>query len=146
MLGDHEEWGKGVPLQPSIGVPLLISGPGVQQGAVVKEPTTILDLTATFLEAAELEIPRDMDSRSLLPRLTGDVETHREVAFTGLRDWRVALGERYKLVHRQQDSPLLYDLEEDPHETEDVSAERPDEVRRLSQQLRAHLKGDESVR
>ena len=44
MLGDRGCWGKTVPCQGSLAVPLAISGPGVSQAAVVRSPTTILDL------------------------------------------------------------------------------------------------------
>jgi len=34
MLGDHDRWGKGVWHQPSVGVPLVMAGPGISQGIV----------------------------------------------------------------------------------------------------------------
>ena len=52
MLGDHERWGKSVPFHPSLSVPLLVSGPGIQRGVTLNGPTTTLDLTATFLDFA----------------------------------------------------------------------------------------------
>ena len=50
MLGDRGIWGKSVPFQPSVEVPLVIAGPGVSAGTVISTPTTILDLAATFAD------------------------------------------------------------------------------------------------
>ena len=90
MLGDHNSWGKGKPLHPSASVPLVISGPGVQQGITHDLPTTNLDLTATFLDYAGLDIPDDMDSRSFRNLLEGTYQHasgHRPI-----RPWQLAHG------------------------------------------------------
>ncbi|NQT52421.1 sulfatase-like hydrolase/transferase, partial [bacterium] len=98
MLGDHGRWGKCMPHQPSVGVPLVVAGPGVRKGHVCHEPTTTLDLTATFLQAAGLEVPKDMDSRSLLPLLRDDTDKHRDHVLSGLQGWRLVFDGRHKLI------------------------------------------------
>ena len=136
MLGDHNRWGKGGPYQPSVGVPLILRGPDLLPGKVCKLPTTILDLTATFLERAGLTVPADMDSRSLWPLLTGGSSEHRDQVSSGLRTWRLAFDGRYKLIRGWEDAgDLLFDLETDPLETANLAAERPAEVRRLEASL-----------
>ena len=40
MLGDHDLWGKWLPYQPSVGVPLVIAGPGVRKGFVSGAPAS----------------------------------------------------------------------------------------------------------
>lgn len=120
MLGDHGRWGKSQPQQPSIGVPLVVAGPGVRSGAVVEAPTTILDLVATFLETAEARELPAMDSRSLWPVLAGQVAATRDVVFSALGDWRLVFDGRYKLVE-SGDGQRLFDLQQDPTEQVDLS-------------------------
>jgi arylsulfatase A-like enzyme len=143
MLGDHNRWGKSVPYQPSVGVPLVLAGPQVQEGRVSEALVSHMDLAATFLDLAGVPVPRDMDSRSLRPLLRGDARTHREVVRSGLGTWRMASDGRYKLIRGfdpaaqrgvpQAGSPeyLLYDLEHDPNEAVNVAEKLPEQVERL---------------
>ena len=149
MLGDHEHWGKGVPYHASVGVPLVIAGPGVRGGHVVDAPTTTLDLTATFLELAGLNVPDGMDSRSLAPLLAGECAVTRNVVRSGLHRWRLAYDGRYKLIRGfgprrggqqtpDQDAPpplLLFDRHEDPFENRDLAGQLPEVVARLGEHL-----------
>jgi arylsulfatase len=135
MLGDHNRWGKSVPFQPSIGVPMAIAGPGVRHG-VSHALASIVDLTATFLESAGLRVPKEMDSRTLGPLLAGRTKSHRECVLSGLNDWRMVWDGRYKLVTGfAEDGPLLYDLERDPLENENLAASEPGQVKRLRAML-----------
>ena len=120
MLGDHNAWGKGKPLHPSASVPLVISGPGVQQGITLDLPTTNLDLTATFLDYAGTDTPEDMDSRSLRNLLEGTTSTHRDIVLSGLGNWRMAYDGRYKYVEGFGDTPLLFNLDTDPLENNNI--------------------------
>ncbi len=150
MLGDHNRWNKGVPYQQSVGVPLLIAGPGVRTGFQFDEPSTTLDLTATFLDYADLAIPSNMDSRSLKPILRGKANKHREFVRSGLGSWRMVFDGRFKLVRgfdpakkkiRSKDPELtepvlLFDLKTDPLENVDIAAKLPGVVKRLSKVLK----------
>ena len=55
MLGDHGRWGKSLPHQPSIGVPLLVAGPGARDGALIHAPVTIMDLARSEEHTSELQ-------------------------------------------------------------------------------------------
>ena len=120
MLGDRDEWGKGKPWHPSVGVPLIVAGPGVQQNVACDLPTTILDFAATFLDFAGLDTPADMDSRSLKAILEGRSDRHRDIVISGLNDWRLAYDGRYKLIHSKTLGILFFDLERDPQETSNL--------------------------
>ena len=136
MLGDHDRWGKSTYFQPAVGVPLVVAGPGVRPGVMSDALVSMHDLTATFLDYANLPALPGMDSRSLVPVLTGASETHRPYVRSGLDSWRLVFDGRQKLV---QDAPssgesrtLLFDLIEDPSETRDLAGERPGEIARLA--------------
>lgn len=143
MLGDHNRWTKSVPYQPSIGVPMVIAGPGVKadlSSALVSH----IDLAATFLDYARIPIPGDMDARSLRRLLEGRATAHRDTVNSGLGPWRMAWDGRYKLIRdfRVAESEvddadpttklLLFDLADDPEETRNLAQKRPGDVERLS--------------
>jgi arylsulfatase A-like enzyme len=150
MLGDHNRWGKTVPYQPSIGVPLIVAGPGVKRGLVNQGPASIVDLTATFLDYAGLPASPAMDSRSLRSVLQGKTRLNRGVVLSGLGAWRLAFDGRFKLVRgfdpagaQGRVSPetaarsplLLFDLAKDPRENRNIASEAPEVVTRLSQHV-----------
>lgn len=142
MLGDHGRWGKDVPYQPSVGVPLIVAGPGVQQNIVSHAQLTTMDLAATFLDFGGAERPADMDSRSLRPLLEGKTNHHRDWAQSGLGRWRLAYNGRYKFIdgfgsfsghHHGMPydpaadnlPPLLFDLQKDPGENHPLVGQPP---------------------
>ncbi len=122
MLGDLGLWGKSRWYHPSIAVPMILAGPGVRAGAVHRGPATTLDLAATFLEAAGVAAPADMDSRSLWPLLRGQ-SPGRPHVYCGLGDWRMVYDGRHKLVVHGDGRRVLYDRLHDPCERTDLSAQ-----------------------
>lgn len=135
MLGDHGRWGKSTWREAAVRVPLLVSGPGCAQGAATDALVSLHDLAATFLDYAAAAPPPAMDAVSLRPLLEGRRRRHRPVAVAGLEGWRMATGERYKLVLDTDRRPLLFDRRADPWEEHDLAAARPEVV----DHLRMHL-------
>ena len=149
MLGDHTMWGKSKPHHPSVGVPLVVAGPMVKGGRVVDGPAATLDLAATFLDWACVSVPSDMESRSLRPVL-GGTGAGRGHVLSGLGPWRIVFDGRFKLVTgwgggrkrgkkagpAAETQPILWDLKNDPLETENVAGKFPEDVKRLQTILR----------
>ena len=160
MLGDHGQWEKRSPRQPSVGVPLVMAGPGVEERDAVDCPATILDLHATFLDVAGVDPGDDVDSTSLAPFLAGEGEYPRDVVYSGLGPWRMVFDGRFKLVRgydpdqargdsrepmhvarsvaarRQRErDPILYDVTEG--ERTDLATDRPGRVQALTDRLTA---------
>jgi arylsulfatase A-like enzyme len=146
-------WGKTQPYQPSVGVPLIVAGPGVKPRAPTDVLVTTLDFTATFLDYAGVSRPDDMDSRSLRPFLEDRTQTHREFVCSALGQWRMAFDGRYKLitgfargrVWPNKESPtfvdplptplMVFDLENDPTEQVNLAAKVGSEVRKLTEMI-----------
>lgn len=135
MLGDHDLWGKWVPYQPSVSVPLIMAGPGVKNYGPCDALVSTMDLAATFLDYGGVERPADMDSRSFRPLLEGQTNHHRDWLLSGLDLWRLSYNGRYKFIDRfdptfpgrgkqvkrysaavRHQPPLLFDELKDPEE------------------------------
>ena len=126
-LGEHGWYDKRFMYEPSLRMPLLVRWPGVtrpgsRDGHLVQN----LDLAPTFLEAAGVPIPDEMQGHSMAPLLAGETpDDWREVAYyeyfeRGIHNVAVHRGvrtERHKLIHfHELDQWELFDLETDPEE------------------------------
>ena len=131
MLGEQGLWDKGQPHDGSVRVPLAVSGPGVDPGRWSDAPVEVIDLAATFVEAAGAEPPSGWDSRSLWPLLSGSARRTRPVAESAFGEWRLRTDGRWKLIERAAAAPELYDLWNDPAERHDVAHRHPRIVDRL---------------
>src|SRR5256885_4693271 len=72
MLGDHYLFRKTVPYQPSVRIPLLVSGLagfGIEAGTVLNEPVSLEDIMPTILDLTHVPMPKTVEGRSLLPLL-----------------------------------------------------------------------------
>lgn len=127
LLGNHGMWGKMCFFEESVGVPLIVSGAGVDKGRVEDSPVTLLDMYPTFLEALGVT-PDDQEvhlsGRSLFETLRQPQperlilsEYHAAGAATG--GFMVRKG-RWKYIHYVGMPPQLFDLWSDPHEAVDL--------------------------
>ncbi len=137
MLGDHNLMSKRQPYHGSVGVPMILSGPGISRGIICRAPSTTLDLTATFLDCAKIERPVRMESRSLLPFIAGRQPLARPYVLSGMDRWRLVIEERYKYVRGFGDQAMLFDLRDDPHESQNLASVKPEVAARMSKHLDA---------
>jgi arylsulfatase A-like enzyme len=117
----------------SIRVPTVFTGPGFRGGGEIQQLVSLIDLPPTLLDAAGIEVDKQMQGRSIMPLLRGQsdgsgdawpdevfvqiseaqtgraVRTHRwkyGVDAPGVKDaWSASFTEQY-----------LYDLQADPYE------------------------------
>ena len=128
-LGEHGWFDKRFMYEPSLRTPLVVRWPGVvRPGRVEERIASNVDFAQTFLEAAKVPAPDDMQGRSLLPLLRGESPADWRRAFyyhyyEGVeRDHKVCKHEgvttgRAKLIHFYPlDEWEMYDLEKDPDE------------------------------
>ena len=159
FLGEHGWFDKRWIFEESMRTPLLARWPAVaKKGAVNKDLTSTLDLAETFLDAAGLPVPADMQGRSLVPLLKGETPKDWRKSFYyeyyeyptphHVRPHYGVVTDRYKLVHFYKpdvDEWELFDREKDPHELRNVAAEASyaDTVKDLKKEvgrLRTELK------
>jgi arylsulfatase A-like enzyme len=122
-LGSHGLMGKQNLYGHSVGVPLIVAGPGIEPGQRSDALVYLHDLNPTLLELAGVK-PVGMDARSFAGVLAGTATRHRDELFfaygnvqRGITDGRFKLI-RYAHLNRTQ----LFDLAADPLEQRDLSA------------------------
>lgn len=126
-LGTRGMWGKSTMYEESAGIPMIMAGPDVPQGKVCDVPVTLADVYPTLIESAGAKRdPRDADlpGRSLVAIANGDQpqrtilsEYHAAGAMCGA--YMIRHG-KYKYIHYTGLPPMLFDLEADPHERDDL--------------------------
>lgn len=136
-------------------MPLVVRWPGVTKpGGVNEDLVQNLDFAETFLDMAGVEIPKDMQGRSLVPLLEGQTPADwREAIYYHYYEYPAAHAvqrhngvrtKTHKLIHFYNlDEWELYDLEKDPDELRNVAeesqyasvlAELKGELKRLQEQ------------
>jgi arylsulfatase A-like enzyme len=132
FLGEHGLFDKRWPYEESLRIPLIVRWaarirPGSQDSRLVQN----LDLAPTLLAAAGLKPPREMQGKSILPRLLGDpgaeapstiyFDYHDHAAYEAVPNYYGVRTDRYKLIYfYEQGKWELYDLSLDPHEMRNV--------------------------
>ena len=138
--GKTEMWEGGVR------VPAVASWPGhVEAGTTTSAVFMTMDIFATALEAAGINVPGEVDACSFLPVLFGKTNAAppRDIFFVRRENpGGVHYGARrgdYKLVQNTPDGPfMLYNLRVDLAETTDLSASEPDQLLQLTSALAQH--------
>jgi arylsulfatase A-like enzyme len=124
-LGQHGLMGKQSLYEHSIHVPLLMAGPGIPRGERRAAFAYLSDIYPTLCDLAGIRVPRSVEGQSLTPSLAGPNERMREHMLFAYRHlMRAVRDERYKLIEYVLNGARvtqLYDLQEDPWETVDLS-------------------------
>ncbi len=153
----HDVWEGGFK------VPFIARWPGkVAAGSTANQTVSVVDILATTAEIVGATLPAKEtgaeDSRSFLPVLLGsagakgreDMIVHSADGTFAVRKgrWKWIEGvpvdeiaEGARKSRKDQFRPQLYDLQADPAETKDVSAEHPEVVAELKDLLRRYRDG-----
>jgi arylsulfatase A-like enzyme len=132
-LGEHGWFDKRWMYEESYRTPLLIQWPAITSpGSVNNDMVSNIDLAETFLDMAGIEIPSDMQGRSMVPVLQGKTPAdwrkehyYHYYEYPGYHMVKRHYGistERYKLIHYYYDIDQweLFDLSADPMEMKNV--------------------------
>lgn len=125
-LGEHGWYDKRWMFEESFRMPFLIRWPGViQPGLRPTELIQNIDYAPTFLEAAQLEVPVEIQGRSLMPLLRDtDVEWRKSLYYAYYEVGEHAVPQHFGVrteTHKLIYFPIsqewnLFDLVNDPHE------------------------------
>jgi len=132
-LGEHGWFDKRFIYDESFKTPLMIKWPNViKPGTTSEEMVQNLDFAQTFLEAAMIKVPGDMQGESLIPLLKGDSEKwNRDAVYYHYYEYpSVHMAKRhYGIVNKEfklvrfyydVDEWELYDRLKDPYEMNNV--------------------------
>lgn len=147
-FGEHREFGHGIfCYQESLHVPLIMHSPSLLEARVIDAPVNLVDIMPTVLALMGWEAPSRMQGRNLLPLLRGrrpgspsplyfesffGKEENNWAPLTGLQQGRnkyIALPE-----------PELYDLENDPRESNNLFSTQPTLAREMDKKLEQIIK------
>ena len=132
-LGEHGWFDKRFVYDESFKTPLLVAWPGkIAPKSISTTMVQNLDYAQTFLEAAGISAPADMQGESLIPLLTGNSEEwtrdavyyhyYEYPAVHMVKRHYAVVTEQYKLVHYYYDTDEweLIDRVKDPQELRNV--------------------------
>jgi len=162
LTADHGEelfqhgyfYGHGASLYNNVlNVPLIIMFPGREhQGARVDSVARTIDIFPTLLDFSGIAIPPGVQGRSLLPVVRGEQEPPR-IAFS-IREpyddnyWNgngaAATAGGWKLMVFQKSDDMLFNLESDPLERENLIETYPEKAETLRKEMQKNLFGDKA--
>ncbi|MCM5661973.1 sulfatase family protein [Galbibacter mesophilus] len=150
-LGEHGWFDKRFIYEESFRTPLMVSWPAVIKGGTVNDDMVQnLDFAPTFLDAAGISIPSDMQGESMMPLFEGNnKDWDREAAYYHYYEYPSVhmvkrhygiVTKEYKLIHFYYDVDEweLYDRLKDPKEMNNVydDPEYADVVKKLTEDLK----------
>ncbi len=149
-LGEHGWFDKRFIYDESFKTPLLVRWPNViTPNTTNTQMVQNLDFAQTFLEAAGLKAPEDMQGESLVPLFKGETENFRDAAYYHYYEYPSVhmvkrhygiVTEEYKLIHFYYDVDEweLYDRKKDKNEMTNVYDDPAyaEIVKDLTQQLK----------
>lgn len=147
-LGEHQETGHGFFVyETTLKVPLVMRGPGLAAGATVTGPVRLVDVAPTVLALLGVAALPDTTGVDLAAHLAPGAPPITRMTYaeslTPLvqyqwSDLRVIRDGAWKYILAPR--PELYDLETDPGETRDLTADEPATAGRLRTALEALLR------
>lgn len=143
-LGEKGKWSKhGSLFNLGLRIPVIMAGPGIQEGATSERVVQSLDIFPTLAELCELKTPDGIEGRSLVPLLKSpSVEWNHPayaVTYRGGKLHRVVRDERflYAEFDNGREGAMLIDLKIDPRELVNLVAkeEHRDDLARMKKLL-----------
>ena len=139
-VGQHGLIGKQTLYDHSIRVPLMVVGPGVPKGQKLDQDVYLQDIMASSLEVAGIEKPSYVEFNSFMGLVKGKTEKGNYDAIYGAYvHWqRMIRKDGFKLlIFPEIDKVLLFDLENDPEEIDDLfgKPEYADKIKSLFKDL-----------
>ena len=147
FLGERQLAGKWLMYDRSIRVPLMIYDPRVKQHRDINDMALNIDVTATIVDLAGIEVPAGYHGKSLVPIVTGDTDTLSRDAVLIEHLWEFdhippsegVRTDEWKYLRYVSDPSIeeLYNLREDPQETNNLAGDPGHEE--MLAELRAKL-------
>ena len=131
-VGRHGLLGKQSLFDHSIRVPLMVTGPDIPEDSKVQADVYLQDIMATSLQLAGIEKPSQVFFNSFLDLVQGKQQkSHYPAIYGAYMDFqRMIRKDGYKLlVYPRVNKVLLFDMDNDPNEINDLSDDPEQAVR-----------------
>ena len=137
-MGSHGLLGKQNIYEQSMRCPLIISGKGIPGGRS-QAYSYIHDLYPTICEWAGLDKPQGVTSLNLNPLIKGKAVKVRDNLFLPFQNSQRAVSNgKWKLhIYPQINHSLLFDLENDPHEMNNLAGSNPEMLKEMIKLMEA---------
>jgi len=125
-LGEHGLWQKMSAFERSLRVPLVIAGPGVNEGGkTCSRPAELVDLFPTLADMCGVTPPANLSGVSFAPLLKDVTAKGRTAAFSMVRGGRSLRTERWRYTEWNdgKDGVELYDHQSDPTEMKNLATD-----------------------
>lgn len=134
---------KGSIQEGGIRVPLVMRWPAaitdssdLRSGTSLDRVVDVTDLLPTFCELAATEIPLGVDGVSIAPTLTGHGrQLHRDFIIHEAGNGQSIIRDDYKYVISRKGPDRLFNLQEDPAETDNIISKHPELAAELKELL-----------
>jgi len=162
MTGDHNLWRKSYAYESSARIPMLMRWPSrlcdAKRGQVSRRPVELRDVLPTFLDAAGAPGAETLDGKSLLTLARNGgaewrsyIDLEHDICYAPENHWNALADGTWKYIfHARDGEEQLFNLEQDPHELEDLAsnAQYVDTLRTWRGRMVEHLaeRGDEFVK
>ena len=123
-VGHHGLIGKQSMFDHSVRIPLMVVGPGIPKGKLLNQDVYLQDIMATTLELANIDKPDYVQFNSFMDIIEGEREqSHYDGVYGAYIDvQRMIRKDGFKLlVYPKIEKMLLFDMENDPNEMNDLS-------------------------
>ena len=85
-LGEHGHWQKQTLFEDGTRVPLIIAGPGIKNNKeIINNPVELVDLYPTIMDLVQMQTPKFVSGKSIVPLLENSANIVRESALTELQ-------------------------------------------------------------
>lgn len=143
--------GKGWLYEGGVREPLIIKAPNLPKGKVNSTKVISMDLFPTLLDLAglPLEPQHHVDGKSLVPVMQGKSEAHHDALYFYYphyhgSNWKpgasIVAGDWKLIQFYHWDEIHLYNLSQDPGESQNVAEAHPEKVEALKKKLNSWLK------
>ena len=144
MMGSNGKMTKGIPLEESIGVPLIVRWPGrVPAGSEENMVFCSVDLAPSLLGLLGLKFSRQVDGVDRNAVFLGREQNKCKYAFSSLRNWRAVRtkNELYIVEFQNINKPLItyYNLTKDPFQMEPIFIQAGNRFEKPGKKLQQHL-------
>jgi arylsulfatase A-like enzyme len=134
-LGDHTVWGKHTIFDRSLRSTLLVKVPDMKdKGISTNGIVETIDLYPTLAELCGLSVPVGVEGKSFVQLLGNPSGKGKSAAYGYFKNGITMFNGEYRLsryFRNTEPSIELYDHKNDPFETKNIAAEKPDIVKKL---------------